>query len=167
MNNPLQECALFFHLKFIDGIIVLALKSNIETGSPKYLILSGLVLVSSVILLAKSLDTFLPTSVPKALNNPLSTISRCACSYSTSKTCSYYFVLNYVSFLNNGGFIFPETVGAPNDLDWTIPKGLLPSFLYCFSNDKAIVPPKEWLQQYFFMMRSVVCICRVSSCSDI
>ena len=46
------------------------LKSNIDTGSPKYLILSGLVLVSDVILLAKSDDTFLPISAPKPLSNP-------------------------------------------------------------------------------------------------
>ena len=49
---------------------VWALKSNIETGSPKYLVLSGGVLVSSVILLPKSLDTFLPISAPKPINNP-------------------------------------------------------------------------------------------------
>ena len=35
-----------------------------------FLILSGLVLVSSVVLLAKSLDTFLQISTPKPLNNP-------------------------------------------------------------------------------------------------
>ena len=49
---------------------VLALKSNIETGSPKYRILSGGVLLSFVILLAKPLDTFLPISAPKPLNKP-------------------------------------------------------------------------------------------------
>ena len=51
-------------------MIVVALKSNIETGSPKYSILSGLVLVYDVILLAKSDDTCLPISVPKPLNKP-------------------------------------------------------------------------------------------------
>ena len=64
MNNPLYECALLLNLKPIDGITILALKSNIEAGSPKYLILSGLVLVSDVILFAKSVDTFLPIPVP-------------------------------------------------------------------------------------------------------
>ena len=44
--------------------------SQAEIGSPKYLILSGDVLVSDVILLAKSVDTFLPISAPKPLNNP-------------------------------------------------------------------------------------------------
>ena len=44
--------------------------SNIETGSPKYLTLSGDVLLSDVILLAKSDETFLLISLPKALNNP-------------------------------------------------------------------------------------------------
>ena len=70
MNNPLYECALFFRLEPIEGITVVLLKPNIETGSPNYLILSGLVFVSSVILLAKSLDTFLPISAPKPLNIP-------------------------------------------------------------------------------------------------
>ena len=41
-----------------------------ETGSPKYLILSRLVLLYSVILLAKSVETFLPISAPKPLNKP-------------------------------------------------------------------------------------------------
>ena len=49
---------------------MVALKSNALIGSPKYLILSGLVLVSDVILLAKSVDTFLPISAPKPDNNP-------------------------------------------------------------------------------------------------
>ena len=61
-------CAIL-HLKPIEGIPVVLLRSNIETGSPKYRILSGDVLVSSVILLAKSLDT-LPISAPKPLNKP-------------------------------------------------------------------------------------------------
>ena len=26
----------------------------------------------------------------------------------------------------------PDTTGAPEVFDWTIPYGLLPSFLYCF-----------------------------------
>ena len=51
-------------------MIVVALKSNIEAGSPKYRVLSGDVLLSSVILLAKSLDTFLPRSAPRPLNTP-------------------------------------------------------------------------------------------------
>ena len=53
-----------------DGITLLALKSNIEIGSPKYRILSGDVLLSDVNLLAISVETFLPISAPKPLNNP-------------------------------------------------------------------------------------------------
>ena len=49
---------------------VFALKSKAEIGSPKYLILSGGVLVFFVILLAKSLDIFLPISAPKPVNKP-------------------------------------------------------------------------------------------------
>ena len=41
-----------------------------ETGSPKYRVLSGDVLVSYVILLAKSDDTFLSISAPKPVNKP-------------------------------------------------------------------------------------------------
>ena len=48
----------------------LVLKSNIETGSPKYIIRSTFVLVSHVILLAKTLDTFLPISAIIPANNP-------------------------------------------------------------------------------------------------
>ena len=39
-------------------------------GSPKYLMPFTFVFVSSVILLAKSVETFLPISAPKPLNNP-------------------------------------------------------------------------------------------------
>ena len=51
-------------------MIVVALTSKAEIGSPKYLILSGDVLVSDVILLAKSLGTFLLISTPKPDNEP-------------------------------------------------------------------------------------------------
>ena len=40
--------------------------------------------------------------------------------------------------------MLPDTVGLPNDLDCTIPSGLLPPFLYCFSNDNATAEPKLW-----------------------
>ena len=66
-------CAIF-HLKPIEGITVVLLTSNIETGSPKYRVLSCDVLVSYVILLAKSLDTFLPISAPRPFNIPPSEI---------------------------------------------------------------------------------------------
>ena len=62
----------FFHVKPIEGITVVLLKSNTETGSPKYLILLGLVLLSDLILLGKSVDTFLPISAPKPVNKPAS-----------------------------------------------------------------------------------------------
>ena len=59
-----------FHLKPIEGITVVLLKSSIETGSPNYRILSGLVSVSSVILLANSLETFLFKSAPIPVKSP-------------------------------------------------------------------------------------------------
>ena len=49
---------------------MVALKSNALIGSQKYLILSGDASVSHVILLAKSLDTFLPISAPIPVNKP-------------------------------------------------------------------------------------------------
>ena len=70
MNNPLKECALCFHLKPNEGMTVVLLKSKALIGSPKYLILSGDILLPSVILLAKSLDIFLPMPAPKPLNEP-------------------------------------------------------------------------------------------------
>ena len=56
MNKPEYECDELFHLCLNEGITVVALKSKAEIGSPKYRILLGLVLVSDVILLAKSDD---------------------------------------------------------------------------------------------------------------
>ena len=70
MNKPEYECALFRHRCLNEGIIVVALKSNALIGSPKYLILSGFVLASDVIRFAKSVDTFLPKSLPIILSNP-------------------------------------------------------------------------------------------------
>ena len=70
MNKPEHECAELFQRCLNEGMIVVALKSNIETGSPKYLILSGLVLVSDVILLARPVETFLPISAPIPVSRP-------------------------------------------------------------------------------------------------
>ena len=52
---------------------VVALKSNTEIGSPKYLILSTFVLVSSVKRLPKSVANLLPISAPNPVSNPPST----------------------------------------------------------------------------------------------
>ena len=70
INKPEYGCALFFHLCLNEGITAVALKSKALIGSPKYLILSGDVLVFDVILLTKSVETFLPISVPKPVNKP-------------------------------------------------------------------------------------------------
>ena len=69
-NKPEYECAELFHLCLNRGMVVVALGSKALVGSPKYLILLRLVLLSDVILLARSLDTFLPISVPIAVNKP-------------------------------------------------------------------------------------------------
>ena len=70
MNKPEYECAELFHLCLNEGMIVVALKSKVEIGSPKYRIRLGLVLVSDVILLAKSDDMLLPISAPKPNHKP-------------------------------------------------------------------------------------------------
>ena len=57
-NKPEYECAELFHLCLNEGMVVAALKSKALIGSQKYLILSGDVLASDVILLAKSDDCF-------------------------------------------------------------------------------------------------------------
>ena len=54
MNKPEYEYAELFHLCLNEGMTVVALKSKALIGSQKYLILSGLVLLPSVILLAKN-----------------------------------------------------------------------------------------------------------------
>ena len=54
MKKPEYECAELFHLCLDGGMVVVALKSKALVGSPKYLILSGDVLLPDVILLEKS-----------------------------------------------------------------------------------------------------------------
>ena len=100
---------------------MVALKSNIEAGSPKYIILSGDVLVSDVILLAKSDGTFLPISAPKPVNKPpplkpiaLSIVPPMADPPAApAPTISFLIMF----FFNNGFDMLPDTVGAPKVLD--------------------------------------------------
>ena len=96
------------------------MKSKAEIGSPKYRILSGDVLVSDVILSEKSDDFFLPISAPKPLNKPPSgnpiAVSADA-PMDTPPTTLAPTISSLTMFLNNGGFVFPLTVGAPNVLD--------------------------------------------------
>ena len=96
------------------------MKSIAEIGSPKYLILSGLVLVSDVILLAKSDDTFLPISAPKPLSNPPSekpiaesTVAPAA----NPPAVPAPIISSLTMFFTNGFDMLPDTVGAPNVLD--------------------------------------------------
>ena len=102
MNNPEYEWAELLQRCLNDGITVVALKSIAEKGTPKYRILSGDVLLSDVNLLAISVETFLPISAPKPLNNPPSTkpIAESAdvptANPLETPTPTTYFVLNYV-----------------------------------------------------------------------
>ena len=56
-----------------DGNTGVALKSNARIGSPKYLILSTFVFVSSVKRLPRSVANLLPISAPNPVSNPPST----------------------------------------------------------------------------------------------
>ena len=103
---------------------VLALKSNIEIGSPKYRILSGCVLISSVILLAKSLDTFLPMSLDKALKRPPSAkpIAESTDAPMANPPAAPAPTISLLTMsFSNGDFILPLTTGAPNVFDCIIP----------------------------------------------
>ena len=95
---------------------VLALKSKAEIGSTKYRILSGDVLVSSVILLAKSLDTFLLISVPKADSKPAAVkpIAESADVLIANPLAAPTPIISSLTmFFDNGDFILPLTTGAP------------------------------------------------------
>ena len=113
-------CAELFHLCLNEGIPVVALKSMAEIGSPKYLILSGAVLVSDVILLAKSLDTFLPIAVPEPLNKPpsLKPIAESTVVPMANPPATPAPTISCLTMSFNNGFdMLPDTVGAPRVLD--------------------------------------------------
>ena len=101
-------------------MIAVALKSNIETGSPKYLILSGGVLVSDVILLEKSDDIFLLISAPKPDNKPPSlkpiAVSADAPMANPPATPAPT-ISSLTMFFINGFDMLPDTVGLPKVLD--------------------------------------------------
>ena len=103
---------------------MVALKSQALTGSPKYLILLGLVLLSDVILLEKSDNMFLPISAPKPFNKPPSlkpiaesTDAPMASPLATPEPT----IPSSIMFFNNGFDMLPGTAGAPNVLDCMIP----------------------------------------------
>ena len=73
-RKPEYECAEFIHRCLNDGMTALALKPIAIIGSPKD-ILSGIVLLSSVNLLAISVETFLHISAPKPVYKPKTTKS--------------------------------------------------------------------------------------------
>ena len=110
LNYVFQRC-------LNDGITVVALKPKAEIGSPRYLILSGDVLVSSVILLAKSVETFLLISAPKPLNDPPSekTIAESADAPMANPPAAPALTNSFLTmFFNNGLDMLPEAVGDPN-----------------------------------------------------
>ena len=144
-NNPLYECAELFHLCSNEGMIVVALKPKAAIGSPKYRILFGLVLVSDVILSAKSLDTFLPISTPKPDNKPPSlnpVAESTVVPMANPPAAPAVTISSLTMFFNNGFDMLHDTVGAPNVLLCIIPYGLLPSFLNFFSEDSDTAPPR-------------------------
>ena len=58
MNKPEYECDELFHLCLNEGMVVVALEPKALIGSPKYLILLGLALLSGVTPLEKSDNIF-------------------------------------------------------------------------------------------------------------
>ena len=82
------------------------------------------VLVSSVILLAKSLDTFLPISAPKPVNKPPSAkpIAASADAPMANPPAAPTPTITFLTmFFSIGYFLFPLTTGAPNVFDCIIP----------------------------------------------
>ena len=101
--------------------------------------------MSDVILLAKSVDTFLPILKPNpdirpASENPIaeSTVEPTAKPLTIPAPTIPFLTI----FFNNGFDMLPDTVGLPNVLLCIIPYGLSPSFLYFFSNAKETAPPR-------------------------
>ena len=95
----------------------------------------GGVLVSDVILLTKSFDTFLPISAPEPDNKPPSlkpvaesTVVPIANPPATPAPT----ISSLTMFFNNGFEMLPDTVGAPNVLLCIIPYGLLHFFVFLF-----------------------------------
>ena len=87
-------------------------------GSPKYLILLGGVLVSSVMLLAKSLDIFLPISAPEPLNKPPSAIAESADVPIANPLAAPTPTISFLTMsFSIRDFIFPLATGAPNVFD--------------------------------------------------
>ena len=118
MKKPEYECAELFQRCLNEGMIVVALKPNIEAGSPKYLTLPGDVLVSGVILLAKSVETFLPISAPKPDNKPpsLKPVAESTVVPMANPPAAPPATISSLIFFNNGFDMLPDTTGAPNDL---------------------------------------------------
>ena len=121
--NPGYECAELLNLCLNDGMTALVLEPIALIGSPKYQILSGLVLLSSVNLLAISVEIFLPIPAPKPVNTPPSEnpIAESADALMAtppatpkSKMPSLTIVLPSLPKLLP---ILPLTTGAPNVLD--------------------------------------------------
>ena len=88
-------------------------------------------MVSEVILLAKSDDTFLPISAPKPLNKPpsLKPVTESTDAPMASPPATPAPTISSLAMFCNSGFdVLPDTVGLPNDLDCIIPYG----FPSCF-----------------------------------
>ena len=120
MDDPEYEWAELFQRCLNEGITLLALKPSIEIGSPKYRIISGGVLLSGVNLSAISVETFLPISAPKPLNNPPSEkpiAESTDAPMANPQAAPAPNISLLIMCFSIGGFILPPATGAPNSFD--------------------------------------------------
>ena len=168
MNKPEYECAELFQRCLHEGMIVVALESKAEIGSPKYIIMSGLVLVPDVILLEKSDDVCSHISAPKPDNKPPSlnpTAESTVVPMANPPATPPATISSLTMFFNYGFDMSHDTTGAPNVLDCMIPYGLLSSFLYFFDCQRNTAPKTMTDHCIDFMVTSIISICTPTSFS--
>ena len=123
ISNPAYEWALFRHLCLKLGKAVFVLKSKKRIGSPKYLTLSGDVLLYSINMLAMSDDMCLPISAPIPVKTPPSAkpIAESADAPAIAPPATPAPIMSSLTIClpksPNGEPKLPLTVGLPNVLD--------------------------------------------------
>ena len=121
-----------------DGNTVVALKSNTEIGSPKYLTRSTFVFVSSVKRLPRSVANLLPISAPSPASNPPSANPIAASTEAPIPAATPVpksnipFLIIVLPNSPNDDPTLPLTTGAPYVLDCIKPYGISPLFCIVF-----------------------------------